>query len=70
MRRRIDAEERFPRFDPVADLLQHGDARSLIDRRAGHAGEPIETQAVDAFNHTVPVGRYIDRQRPKISGTG
>ena len=48
----VDAVERLPLLDAIADLLEDFDACAFVDRGAGRAGETVEVQTIDAF--TVP----------------
>ena len=43
----VDAIEWLALVDAIADLLEHLDARALVDGRAGGARQPVEPQAID-----------------------
>ena len=50
---RIDAIERLALLDAITDLLEHLDARALVDRRAGGSRQAIEAQAIDAGDDAI-----------------
>ena len=50
----------------VADFLENPDAGTLVDRRASHAGQPIEAKAIDAANCAVARRGNIRFHRAEI----